>query len=56
MKIIKEVCEATAISKYNRISPSKVRRIIDQIRSRPVSESLMILEFMPYRSCKFSAM
>nr|YP_009145522.1 ribosomal protein L22 [Trachelomonas volvocina]AKL82435.1 ribosomal protein L22 [Trachelomonas volvocina] len=52
MEII-QGCEATAISRYNRISPSKVRRIADQIRSRSVKESIMILEFMPYRSCKF---
>ena len=55
MEII-QGCEATAISRYNRMSPSKVRRIADQIRSRSVKESIMILEFMPYRSCKFSAM
>nr|YP_009512101.1 ribosomal protein L22 [Euglena hiemalis]AXI98049.1 ribosomal protein L22 [Euglena hiemalis] len=42
--------EASAFVKYIRISPFKVRRILDQIRGRSVKESLIILKFMPYRS------
>jgi large subunit ribosomal protein L22 len=40
-----------AIAKYIRISPNKVRRIIDQIRGRSYQEALMILEFLPYKAC-----
>jgi large subunit ribosomal protein L22 len=40
-----------AIAKYIRISPYKVRRVLDQIRGRSYQEALMMLEFMPYRSC-----
>lgn len=43
---------ASATSKYLRLSPNKVRRILDQIRGRSYQESLIILEFMPYRGCK----
>lgn len=44
--------ETTAKSKYLRLSPNKVRRILDQIRGRKYQEALIILEFMPYRGCK----
>jgi large subunit ribosomal protein L22 len=40
-----------AIAKYVRMSPQKVRRVLDQIRGRSYQEALMMLEFMPYRSC-----
>lgn len=43
--------EAKAIAKYIRMSPSKVRRVLDQIRGRSYREALIILEFMPYRAC-----
>lgn len=43
---------AKAIGKYIRISPTKVRRVLDQIRGRSYQEALMILEFMPYRACE----
>jgi large subunit ribosomal protein L22 len=42
--------EASAFVKYVRISPFKVRRILDQIRGRSSKEALIILKFMPYRS------
>lgn len=38
----------TAIAKYIRMSPHKIRRVIDQIRGRSYQEALMILEFLPY--------
>lgn len=50
MKSNKNV-EAVSFSRYVRISPSKVRRILDQIRGRSYSEALMILKFMPYKAC-----
>ena len=39
------------MSKYVRISPFKVRRILDQIRGLPSVEALIILKFMPYKAC-----
>lgn len=43
--------EVKAIARYIRMSPHKVRRVLDQIRGRSYREALIILEFMPYRSC-----
>ncbi|MEL4895655.1 50S ribosomal protein L22 [Crocosphaera sp. Alani8] len=43
--------EAKAIARYIRMSPFKVRRVLDQIRGRSYREALIILEFMPYRAC-----
>jgi large subunit ribosomal protein L22 len=43
--------EVKAIARYIRMSPYKVRRILDQIRGRQYREALIILEFMPYRAC-----
>lgn len=37
-----------AVAKYIRVSPQKVRRILNQIRGRSYQEALMILEFLPY--------
>jgi large subunit ribosomal protein L22 len=37
-----------AVSKYIRMSPYKVRRVLDQIRGRSYQEALMVLEFLPY--------
>lgn len=42
---------AFAIARYVRISPSKVRRVLDQIRGRSYEEAFMILKFMPYKAC-----
>jgi large subunit ribosomal protein L22 len=42
--------EVKAIARYIRMSPFKVRRVLDQIRGRSYREALIILEFMPYRS------
>ena len=39
-----------AVAKYVRMSPHKVRRILDQIRGRSYQEALMILEFLPYKA------
>nr|YP_010048113.1 ribosomal protein L22 [Pilea microphylla]QPK42726.1 ribosomal protein L22 [Pilea microphylla] len=33
------------------MSAHKARRVIDQIRGRSYTETLMILELMPYRAC-----
>ena len=44
--------EIKAIAKYIRMSPYKVRRVLDQIRGRQYREALIILEFMPYKACE----
>lgn len=37
-----------AVARYIRMSPHKIRRVLDQIRGRSYQEALMILEFLPY--------
>lgn len=44
--------EGVAHLRYQRGSPLKVRRVLDQIRGRSYEEALMMLEYMPYRSCE----
>ncbi|MBE9077638.1 50S ribosomal protein L22 [Romeria aff. gracilis LEGE 07310] len=44
--------QVKATAKYVRMSPRKVRRVLDQIRGRSYREALIILEFMPYKSCE----
>ena len=39
-----------AVAKHIRMSPHKMRRVIDQIRGRSYQEALMILEFLPYHA------
>ena len=39
-----------AVAKYIRMSPHKIRRVLDQIRGRSYREALMILEFIPYNA------
>merc|ERR1740138_243738 len=41
-----------AIAKYVRGAPSKFRRVLNTIRGLSYEEALMILEYMPYRSCE----
>jgi len=40
-----------ATSKYLRMSPTKVRRVLNQIIGKSYEEALILLEYMPYRSC-----
>ena len=42
--------EVRAIEKHIRISPSKVRRVLETIRGKPVNEALAILRFLPQRA------
>jgi large subunit ribosomal protein L22 len=42
--------EARAITKFVRLSPRKVRLVVDQIRGKGVEEALNILKFVPRRS------
>ena len=43
--------QVKAVARYIRMSPHKVRRVLDQIRGLSYREALIILEFMPYRAC-----
>lgn len=42
--------EAKAVAKYIRISPRKVRQVIDIIRGKEVNEALALLKFTPKRA------
>ena len=44
--------EARAVSKYIRMSPSKIRRVLRQIQGKSYKDALIILEFLPYTSCQ----
>lgn len=50
-KKLKELEGAFATARFVRMSPRKVRRVLDQIRGRSYRDALILLEFMPYRSC-----
>lgn len=43
---------ARAVAKYIRMSPTKVRRVLNQIRGCTYEEALILLEFLPYRACE----
>ncbi|HHW44555.1 50S ribosomal protein L22 [Desulfofundulus thermobenzoicus] len=42
--------EARAVARYIRISPRKVRQVVDLIRGKDVTEALAILRFTPKRA------
>nr|WCH56365.1 ribosomal protein L22 [Hypnea sp.] len=44
--------EAISTGKYIRLSPNKVRRVLNEIRGKKCQEALLMLEFMPYKPCK----
>jgi large subunit ribosomal protein L22 len=44
--------ETRAILKHARLSPRKVRRVVDLIRGRKAGEAMVSLRFMPYRAAK----
>lgn len=44
--------ETRAVARYIRMSPRKVRRVLDQIRGISYRDALILLEFMPYRACE----
>lgn len=44
--------EARAISKYNRISPRKMKPICDIVRGKDAKEALAILQFTPRKSAR----
>lgn len=48
----KEVVSAKAVARFIRMSPTKVRRVLNQIRGCTYEEALILLEFLPYRACE----
>lgn len=44
--------QAKAVAKYIRISPQKVRQVVDLIRGKNVAEAMAILRFTPKRASK----
>ena len=42
--------QTQATSKYIRVSPQKVRLVVDQIRGLPVARALEVLEFSPKKA------
>ncbi len=42
--------EVRAVSKYVRISPQKVRKVVDDIKGKPVESGLQKLKFMPQKA------
>ena len=44
--------EVKAVSKFARISPLKVRRIVGTIKGKPVEDGLNTLKLMPQKSAK----
>ena len=47
--------EVKAVTRYVRISPQKVRAIVDSIKGRPVEVALDKLQFMPQKSAAIVA-
>ncbi len=44
--------ETRAVAKYIRMSPTKVRHVIDAVRGKAVPEALAILRFTPNRAAE----
>jgi large subunit ribosomal protein L22 len=44
--------QVKAVARHVRMSPRKVRRVLDQIRGKSYRDALIILEFMPYKACE----
>ena len=44
--------QAKAINKMVRISPNKVRSVIDLVRGKPVDRALAILRYLPQKAAK----
>ncbi|MBI4525131.1 MAG: 50S ribosomal protein L22 [Deltaproteobacteria bacterium] len=47
--------ETRAITRFVRVSPRKVRLVVDQIRGKGVEEALNVLKFIPKRSAAIVA-
>lgn len=44
--------ETRAIFRYARVTPRKVRRVVNLIRGKTAGDALVALRFMPYRAAK----
>ena len=44
------MADARAVAKHIRISPRKMRQVVDLIRGKSIKEALAILKFTPHRS------
>ncbi len=44
--------EVRAVARHVRMSPQKVRLVIDQVRGKDATEALALLKFMPQRAAK----
>lgn len=44
--------QVRAVAKYIRISPQKVRRVIDAVKGQPVELGLNTLKFMPQKAAR----
>ncbi len=49
---VNDLPTAKAIARSVRMSPYKVRRVLDAIRGRTYQDALIMLEFMPYAACE----
>ena len=47
--------EVRAVTKYIRISPQKVRMVVDAVKGKPVETGLNILKFMPQKGARLLA-
>jgi len=45
--------EAQAVHKYLRLSPTKARRVMNELRGKYVDEALAILQFVPNRAARY---
>lgn len=43
--------EVGATARFVRMSPTKVQRVLNQIRGKDFAQASKILKFMPYKSC-----
>jgi len=46
-----EKIKTKSFGRYIRMSPTKVRRVLNEIRGKTYKDALILLEFMPYKSC-----
>jgi len=44
--------QAKAVTKYVRISPTKVRPVMDLVRGKPVDRALAILRYLPHKAAR----
>ncbi len=47
-----ETFEVKAVTRYVRISPQKVRRILGGLKGKQVDEALALLEFLPQKAAR----